>query len=261
MSCGCLAGVLQCQSGVLRVSCGRLAGVLRVSCGCLAGVRVSCGCLAGVSRVSRVCLAGVLRVSCALPVSCNAHARRQPLPAGTSGPGVRTEPRACQQQQQQQEWHRQAWAVSSKPAAQQASSSSTANRQPAACQQSHSLASSIAIRSSSAALKPSGVAPVPGFRCRAARRHELPPHGPPHCGLAPEVGGARPLRLLVAYVLLASSTRTTTYLCRFCLCIVCARGGFAQILFAAHAMSRFHAAPQGHQKATRRSEDTGLSDM
>ena len=94
-----------------------------------------------------------------------------------------------------------------------------------------------------------------------APRHELPPHGPTHCGLAPEVGGARALRLLVAYVLLASSTRTTTYLCRFCLCIVCARGGFAQILFAARAMSRFHAAPQGHQKATRRSEDTGLSDM
>ena len=76
VSCGCLAGVLQYQSGILRVSCGRLAGVLRV-----------CGCLAGVSRVSRVCLAGVLRVSCALPVSCNAHARRQPLPAGTRARG------------------------------------------------------------------------------------------------------------------------------------------------------------------------------
>ena len=67
VSCGCLA-----------VSCGCLAGVLRASCGCLACVlRVSCGC-AGVSRVSCGCLTGVLRVSCALPVSCVAHARRQP---------------------------------------------------------------------------------------------------------------------------------------------------------------------------------------
>ena len=37
-----------------------------------------------------------------------------------------------------------------------------------------------------------------------APRHELPPHGPTHCGLAPEVGGARALRLLVACVLIAS---------------------------------------------------------